>query len=80
MTQHKWIQHDSGQGVMVPLGRAGRSLMRIQCFCQMGETRPPDKSAYLYNNFLISQPKYMLRILKRTFTLSRFFLARDTYV
>ena len=27
---------------------------------------PPDKSAYLKNYFLISQPKHMLWVLKRT--------------
>ena len=29
-------------------------------------TRPPDNGVYLKNNFLISQPKHMLWILKRT--------------
>ena len=35
--------------------------------------RPPDKSAYWKINFLISQPKHMLWVLKRTVSMSLFF-------
>ena len=35
--------------------------------------KPPDKSAYWKINFLISQPKHMLRVLKRTVSMRRFF-------
>ena len=39
-----------------------------------------DKSAYLKFIFLISQPKHMLFVLKRTVSLRRFFWARKTNV
>ena len=42
--------------------------------------RPSVKSVYQKINFLISQPKYMLWVLKRTLSLRRFFLAPKTYV
>ena len=35
--------------------------------------RPPDKSAYWKIIFLISKPKHMLRVLKRTVSMRRFF-------
>ena len=35
--------------------------------------RPLVKSAYQKNNFLISQPKHMLWVLKRTVSMRRFF-------
>ena len=35
--------------------------------------RPLVKSAYLKNDFLISQPKHMLWVLKRTVSMRRFF-------
>ena len=35
--------------------------------------RPPDKSVCLKIVFLISQPKHMLRVLKRTVSMRRFF-------
>ena len=35
--------------------------------------RPPDKSAQLKIIFLISQPKHMLLVLKRTVPMRRFF-------
>ena len=35
--------------------------------------RPLDKSVYRKNNFLISQPKHMLWVLKRTVSMRRFF-------
>ena len=35
--------------------------------------RPPDHSAYLKIIFLISQPKHMLWVLKRTVSMRRFF-------
>ena len=35
--------------------------------------RPPDKSVYLKIIFLISQPKRMLWVLKRTVSMRRFF-------
>ena len=35
--------------------------------------RPLVKSAYQKNNFLISQPKHMLWVLKRTVSIRRFF-------
>ena len=37
--------------------------------------RPLVKSAYQKNNLLISQPKHMLWVLKRTASMRRFFLA-----
>ena len=41
--------------------------------------RPLVKSAYQKNNFLISQPKHMLWVLKRTISMRRFFWAPKTY-
>ena len=41
---------------------------------------PPDKSAYLKIIFLISQPKRMLWVLKRTVSMRRFFWAPKTHV
>ena len=38
-----------------------------------GIFRPLVKSAYQKNNFLISQPKHMLWVLKRTVSMRRFF-------
>ena len=35
--------------------------------------RPPDKSSYWKTIFLISQPKHMLWVLKRTISMRRFF-------
>ena len=35
--------------------------------------RPPDQSVYWKINFLISQPKHMLWVLKRTVSMRRFF-------
>ena len=42
--------------------------------------RPLNKSAYPKNYFLISQPKHMLWVLKRTFSMRQFFWAPKTYV
>ena len=42
--------------------------------------RPLVKSAYQIFNFLISQSKHMLWVLKRTVSMRRFFLAPKTYV
>ena len=36
-------------------------------------TRPPNKSVLLKISFLISQPKHMLWVLKRTVSMRRFF-------
>ena len=36
-------------------------------------------SAYQKNNFLIAQPKHMLWVLKRTFSMRQFFWAPKTY-
>ena len=41
--------------------------------------KPLVKSAYQKNNFLISQPKHMLWVLKRTVSMRRFFWAPKTY-
>ena len=38
-----------------------------------GEHRPPDKSAEQKIIFLISQPKHMLLVLKRTISMQQFF-------
>ena len=38
-----------------------------------------NKSVYQKINFLISQPKHMLWVLKRTFSMRRFFWAHKTY-
>ena len=43
-------------------------------------SRPSVKSAYQKSNFLISQPKHMLWVLKRTISMRQFFLAPKTYV
>ena len=40
--------------------------------------RPPDKSAYPENYFLITQPRHMLWVLKRTVSMRRFFWAPKT--
>ena len=46
----------------------------INCIRISGKyTRPLVKSAYQKNNFLISQPKHMLWVLKRTVSMRRFF-------
>ena len=42
--------------------------------------RPPDKSEYLKIIFLISQPKHMLWVLKRTVSMKRFFGVPKTNV
>ena len=42
--------------------------------------RPLVKSVYQKNNFLISQPKHMLWVLKRTVSMRLFFWAPKTYV
>ena len=39
----------------------------------MVQLRPPDKSAYWKIIFLISHPKHMLWVLKRTVSVKRFF-------
>ena len=44
------------------------------------QNRPLVKSAYPKNNFLISQPKHMLWVLKRTVSMRRFFWAPKTYL
>ena len=41
--------------------------------------RPLVKSVYHKINFLISQPKHMLWVLKRTISMRRFFWAPKTY-
>ena len=41
--------------------------------------RPPLQSAYHKTIFLISQPKHMLWVLKRTVSMRRFFCAPKTY-
>ena len=43
-------------------------------------SRPLVKSAYQKINFLISQPKHMLWVLKRTVSMRQFFWAPKTYV
>ena len=42
--------------------------------------RPPDKSAQLKIIFLISEPKHLLWVLKRTVSMRRFFGAPKTHV
>ena len=42
-------------------------------FCEQPTVRPLVKGAYQKNNFLISQPKHMLWVLKRTVSMRRFF-------
>ena len=42
--------------------------------------RPPDKSVRNKINFLISQPKHMLWVLKWTVSMRRFFWAPKTHV
>ena len=44
------------------------------------DIRPPDRSVSLKNNFLISEPKYMLWVLKRTISMRWFFWAPKTDV
>ena len=41
-------------------------------YCNSGP-RPPDKIAYSKISFLISRPKHMLWVLKRTVSMRRFF-------
>ena len=41
--------------------------------------RPLVKSVYQKINFLISQPKHILWVLKKTVSLRQFFLAPKTY-
>ena len=56
--------------------------LRLLCQIQYIFTGPPDKSAYLKIEivFLISQPKHMLWVFKRTISMRRFFWAPKTYV
>ena len=52
------------------------SLKRTTCItrlCWTPTNRTPDKSAYQKINFLISQPKHMLWVLKLTVSMRRFF-------
>ena len=42
-------------------------------FCSIGRLRPLVKSAYQKINFLISQPKHMLWVLKRIVSMRQFF-------
>ena len=48
-------------------------------FKLMGKTQPPDKSVQLKIIFLISQPKHMLWVLKRTVLMRWFFRAPKTH-
>ena len=57
-----------------PPDRVGRQVLRLFFYhgvSAMG--RPLVKSAYQKINFLISQPKHMLWVLKRTVSMRRFF-------
>ena len=49
------------------------------CFSFNSYTRPLVKSGKQKNNFLISQPKHMLWVLKRTVSMRRFFWAPKTF-
>ena len=55
--------------------KAGILLLLVHCCCFRCVT-----SAYQTNNFLISLPKHMLWVLKRTVSKRRFFWAPKTYV
>ena len=53
-------------------------LIDVNVFCNLGYVtypyiRPPDKSAYFQTIFLISHPKHMLWVLKRTVSMRLFF-------
>ena len=46
----------------------------VACLCaDLEECRAPDKNAYWKSTFFISHPKHMLWVLKRTFSMRRFF-------
>ena len=51
---------------------ATKPEMASLCF-HVQSHRPLVKSAHQKNNFLISQPKHMLWVLKRTVSIRRFF-------
>ena len=51
--------------------------IRIQM--DVSYSRPLVKSAYQKNNFLISQPKHMLWVLKRTVSMRRLIWVPKTY-
>ena len=58
-------------------------LQTINSFLVSGDfcyIRPPDKRAYQKIIFLISQPKHMLWVLKRTISIRRFIWAPKTFV
>ena len=48
-------------------------LEQVPLTCFKETCRPPDKSAYWKSIFLISHPKHMLSVLKRTVSMRRFF-------
>ena len=54
---------DFGNFELSPMGK--ESILKC--------SRLPDKNAYVKIIFLISQPKYMLWVLKRTVSMRRFF-------
>ena len=54
---------------MVDLPQGAIGEPRIQLLL---EVRPLVKSVYQINNFLISQPKHMLWVLKRTVSMRRY--------
>ena len=77
------IQHfeaDFPQKVSLKILNSG---IILKIFTHVGfqrNIRPLVKSVYPKANFLISQPKYMLCVLKRTVSMRRFFWAPKTYV
>ena len=52
----------------------------LECQFWIDILRPLVKSVYQKNNFLISQPKHLLGVLKRTVSMRRFFWTPKTYV
>ena len=60
-----------------------RRQWELQSFCYSWfhySIRPLDTSAYWITFFIISHPKHMLRVIKRTVSIRRFFWAPKTHV
>ena len=83
---HCWKSHAAAQISLLHVYDWRESGLLIDLIClhesvclptglqiDIEKTRPPDKSAYWKTIFFISHPKHMLRVLKRTVSIRRFF-------
>ena len=60
-------------------GSSESPFVKMPHYWKSHDTMPLVKSVYRKNNFLISQPKHMLWVLKRTVSMRLFFLAPKTH-